>query len=355
MPEGGTTGVSHASRFIDACWGKPHDAIPVWFMRQAGRYQAGYRQLREQYSFLEMAHSEDVITEVTCRPVEELGVDAAILFSDIMIPLGPMGIDFDIQEHKGPVIAQPIRSAKDLSRLHPLRPEEDLPEVFSSIERICARIDPIPLIGFAGAPFTLASYIIEGGPSKQYENTKKMMWEQPALWQDLMMRLAEGIVEHLSAQIRHGVQAVQIFDSWIGTLSVNDYATFVLPVMQYIFAQLEKFQVPTIYFGTGTAALLPLMKQAGASVLGIDWRVPLSQVRRQLGNDITLQGNLDPVALLSSWDVIADQATHILTMMAHDPRYIFNLGHGVPPAANADDLKRLVQLVHEYPYQTYEA
>ncbi len=342
--------MSGTSRFIRACRGEIHDAIPVWFMRQAGRYQPGYRRLREQYSFLEMAHSESVITEVTSRPVEELGVDAAILFSDIMIPLGPMGIDFTIEEHKGPVIARPIRTAKDLAPLRPLSAEEDLPEIFRSIERICARIDPVPLIGFTGAPFTLASYLVEGGASKYYEHTKKMMWEQPDLWRELMDRLAHTVVEHLGAQIRHGARAVQIFDSWVGALGVEDYERCVLPTMQWIFDQLRMFDVPTIYFGTGTPALLPSMKHTGASVLGIDWRIPLATVRKQLGYEVALQGNLDPMALLASWPVTSSLATHILDMMAGDARYIFNLGHGVPPGANTQHLKQLVDLVHAYPY-----
>ncbi len=337
-----------SSRFIEACWGKPHNGIPVWFMRQAGRYQPAYRQLRERYSFLEMALSEKVIVDVTCRPVEELGVDAAILFSDIMIPMGPMGIDFDIQEHKGPVIAHPIRRVQDLKHLKPLRPEDDLPEIFRSIEQICRRIDPIPLIGFAGAPFTLASYLIEGGPSKNYIETKKMMWEQPELWHEVMITLADAVVSHLHAQIRHGVQAVQIFDSWIGALSVEDFEYAVLPTMKEIFSRLNRLHVPTIYFGTGSAALLPLMKQTGARVLSLDWRVSLAKVRQDLGNEMALQGNMDPVLLLSSWDVLARHVRRILDSMAGDPRYIFNLGHGVLPNTNPELLKRLVAMIHDY-------
>jgi uroporphyrinogen decarboxylase len=317
-------------------------------MRQAGRYQPAYRQLRERYSFLEMARSEEIITEVTCRPVEELGVDAAILFSDIMMPMGPMGIDFDIEEHKGPVIAHPIRSAQDLKHIKPLRPEENLPEIFRSIEKICRRIDPVPLIGFAGAPFTLASYIIEGGPSRNYQETKKMMWEQPALWDELMMTLADAVLSHLTAQIRHGARAVQIFDSWIGVLSVEDFEHAVLPTMREIFSRLNTFHVPTIYFGTETAALLPLMKETGATVLSIDWRIPVASARRQLGANVAVQGNLDPVLLLSSWEVLAGHARRILDEMAGDPRYIFNLGHGVPPGTEPEHLKRLVDLVHGY-------
>ncbi len=340
--------VKDSSRFINACWGKPHNAVPVWFMRQAGRYQPTYRQLREHHSFLQMAHSDTVITDVTCRPVEELGVDAAILFSDIMIPMGPMGVDFDIQEHYGPVIAHPIRSGQDVKHIKPLRPEKSLPEIFRSIEQICRRIDPVPLIGFAGAPFTLASYLIEGGPSKTYTETKKMMWEQPDLWKELMKRLADGVISHLSAQIRHGVQAVQIFDSWIGTLGVEDFEYAVLPTMQEIFSELNALQVPTIYFGTDNLALLPLIKQSGARVLSLDWRVSLAEVRKELGSQVALQGNLDPVVLLSSWEVLARKARRVLEDMAGDPAYVFNLGHGVPPGTNPELLKRLVDLVHDY-------
>ncbi len=342
--------VAGTSRFIEACWGRNHDRVPVWFMRQAGRYQAGYRALRQRYSFLEMAHDPDICTEVSCRPVEELGVDAAILFSDIMIPLGPMGVDFDIQEHRGPVIAQPIRSREDLRTLSALDPERDLPEVFQTVEQIRQRISPVPVIGFCGAPFTLASYLIEGGPSKNYEHTKQLMWEQPDVWQDLMAMLADSMAGHLAAQIRHGASAVQVFDSWVGALAPADYQRSVLPAMQRLFGALKSLGVPTIYFGTGTASLLPLMKQAGSTVLGIDWRTPVDQARSNLGRDITLQGNLDPVTLLSGWETVRSHADGILQEAGRDPRFIFNLGHGVPPGSDPAVLKRLVDYVHAYPH-----
>ncbi|AUW93357.1 MAG: uroporphyrinogen decarboxylase [Sulfobacillus thermotolerans] len=337
------------SRFIEACWGRPHDKVPVWFMRQAGRYQDGYRKLRQQYSFLEMAHNPDICTEVSCRPVEELGVDAAILFSDIMIPLGPMGVDFEIREHFGPVIAHPVRTGRDLKQLRVLEPEDDLPEVFEAIEKICERLGAIPLIGFAGAPFTLASYLIEGGPSKNYLHTKRLMWEQPEVWRQLMDVLADATVRHLSAQVRHGAQAVQVFDSWIGALPVDDYRKYVMPSMRAVFAKLNALQVPTIYFGTGTASLLHAMKETGPTVLGVDWRTPIRQARSTVGSEVTLQGNLDPMTLVCEWDIVKEHSTAILQDMLGDPAFIFNLGHGVPPEAHPDNLKRLVEWVHQFP------
>lgn len=341
--------MASTSRFIEACWGRPHDRVPVWFMRQAGRYQEGYRNLRKRYSFLEMAHNPDICTEVSCRPVEELGVDAAILFSDIMIPLGPMGVDFDIREHYGPVIAHPIREAGDLARLRMLQPEDDLPEVFLTVEQICRRLGSVPVIGFAGAPFTLASYLIEGGPSRTYQNTKRLMWEQPSLWQGLLDMLAEATVRHLTAQVRHGAQAIQVFDSWVGALSVEDYRQFVLPVMQGVFNRLNALGVPTIYFGTATGSLLPLMRQAGPAVLGVDWRTPMSEARSRVGTQVALQGNLDPVTLAGSWPAVEDHSAYILREMSGDPAFVFNLGHGVPPEAKPDNLKRLVEWVHQFP------
>lgn len=335
----------HADRFLKACRGEPTDAVPVWFMRQAGRFQPEYRRLRRQYSLLEIAQDPALATDVTCRPVEQFGVDAAILFSDIMVPLGPIGVRYEIREGIGPVVADPIRSSKALTSWRSLQPERDLSPVLEAIERITARLGPIPLIGFAGGPFTLASYLVEGRPSRQYVETKRMMWSQPAVWSRLMGLLAEVVISHVRAQVQAGARAIQIFDSWVGALARDDFERWVLPTMRHIFGALEDLRVPRIYFGVDTATLLEPMAAAGPDVIGMDWRIPLSEARRRLPG-ITLQGNLDPVALLAPWDVVAAKAQSLLASMQGDPAYVFNLGHGILPETHPDQVRRLVQLVH---------
>jgi uroporphyrinogen decarboxylase len=315
-------------------------------MRQAGRYQPEYRELRRRHSLLEIAGTPSLAAEVTCLPVERYGMDAAILFSDIMVPLGPAGIRYEIREGVGPVVAEPIRQARDLERLHPIDPARDLPEVAEAIRRITRRLGDIPLIGFAGAPFTLASYLVEGRPSRDYLETKRLMWTDPPTWTTLMERLAEIVVAHARAQVAAGARAIQIFDSWAGALAPADYERAVLPTMRRIFAALADTGVPRIYFGVGTGGILPLMREAGADVLGVDWRVRLPEVRRRLGPDVPLQGNLDPAVLLQPWPVVEREATRILEEMDGDPAFIFNLGHGVLPATDPDNVRRLVNLVH---------
>jgi uroporphyrinogen decarboxylase len=333
-------------RFLKACRREPTDCTPVWFMRQAGRYQPEYRELRKKYSLLEIATTPELCAEVTLLPVRQLGVDAAILFSDIMLPLGPMGVCFQIQENVGPVIERPIREPKDVERLRPLEPEDDLPFMLEAIRLLRQELE-VPLIGFAGAPFTLSSYLIEGGPSGAFTRTKALMYEQPALWHSLLRKLTDTVATFLRAQVRAGAQALQIFDSWVGCLSPQDYREFVLPHMQRLFAELKGLNVPVIHFGVGTGSLLKLMKEAGGGVIGLDWRVELGEAWAELSHDVAVQGNLDPAVLLGPWDAIERRALEVLKKANGRPGHIFNLGHGVLPETSPDVLKRLVELVHE--------
>lgn len=339
--------VTGESRFLLACQGKAHDTVPVWFMRQAGRYQESYRALRTRYSMLELARSPRLIRDVTVRPVEELGVDAAILFSDIMVPLTGLDIAFDIQENVGPVVAEPIRTAEQVAKMPAFRPDV-VDYVYEGTALTVEALGTVPLIGFAGAPFTLASYLVEGRPSRTYRATKEMMWNSPAVFQGLLDVLSTMVIEHLRRQAAAGAQALQVFDSWIGALSQADYTEAVLPHMKRIFGALQDLGVPLIYFGVGTQHLLPAMASTGASVIGVDWRTNLSEVRRTLGSDVVLMGNLDPERLVAGSAAALSGAREIVKQMAEDPRYIFNLGHGVPKETNPQVLKALVSQVHTW-------
>lgn len=332
-------------RFLAACKGESPDVVPVWFMRQAGRSLPEYRRLREGHDILEMCRTPDLAAEVTLQPVRRLGVDAAILFSDIVVPLLGMGIDVDIRPKVGPVVADPIRSVAGIDKLTTLEPETDVPFVLETIRLLKKELD-VPLIGFAGAPFTLASYLVEGGPSKDHRIAKSFMYSEPEAWRKLMDRLAEATLTYLRAQITAGVDAVQLFDSWAGHLSPIDYERYVLPSSQTILRGLEG-TVPRIHFGVGTGQLLELMAGAGTDVMGIDWRVPLDVARERLGGEIVLQGNLDPAVCLAPWDVVEENAREVLRRSGGD-RYIFNLGHGVLPETDPDTMRRLVDLVHEW-------
>ena len=332
-------------RFLAACRGETPDAVPVWFMRQAGRSLPEYRKLREGHDILTMCRTPELAAEVTMQPVRRLGVDAAILFSDIVIPLQGLGVDVDIKPKVGPVIGEPIRAAGDIDRLAGFEPEADVPFVLETIRMLKNELE-VPLIGFAGAPFTLASYLVEGGPSKDHHVAKSFMYSEPEAWQKLMDRLAEVTLAYLRAQIEAGVDAVQLFDSWAGHLSPGDYERFVLPASQTILRGLEG-TVPRIHFGVGTAQLLELMAGAGTDVMGIDWRVPLDVARARLGDRRVLQGNLDPVMCLAPWEVLEENARDVLARLG-GTRHIFNLGHGVLPETDPDNLKRLVDLVHEW-------
>ncbi|MCI0181997.1 MAG: uroporphyrinogen decarboxylase [Acidibacillus sp.] len=333
--------------FLRACRRESVSRIPVWYMRQAGRYQPDYRDVRKRYSLIEICENPEICVQVTLSPVKQLGVDAAILFSDIMVPIAPMGMPFEIQKDRGPVMEHPIRQASDIERLRPIDPESDLPYVLETI-RILARELKVPLLGFAGGPFTLASYMIEGGPSRDYLRTKAMMYGEPKMWYGLMDRLGDMVITYLRAQIQAGASAVQIFDSWVGSLAPDDYAEYVLPTMERIFSELADLHAPRIYFGVTTGELLPLFAKAGADVYGVDWRVPIRTARGKLGRNVAIQGNLDPAVLLAPWPEIQRRAESIIDMGIEQPGFVFNLGHGVFPSVSGEQLQRLTTFVHEY-------
>jgi uroporphyrinogen decarboxylase len=340
--------------FLQACQRQAVSTIPVWYMRQAGRYQPEYRKVREKYSLLDICKNPKVCYEVTKLPVEQLGVDAAILFSDIMVPLGPMGVRYEIRENVGPMIEHPLRTMDDVSRLELFDVAKRLPYVLESIDMLANDLD-VPLIGFTGAPFTLASYLIEGGPSKNYLHTKRLMVSDRAFWNTLMDKLSDMIVMYLKAQVEAGASAIQIFDSWVGSLSVGDFREYVLPTMQKIFAGIRELGVPMIYFGVGTGELLESFAETGASVIGVDWRVPLSAARKRVGDGFALQGNLDPALLFAPWSEIERRVRQILEEGAAAPGYVFNLGHGVLPGVEVSTLQRLTQFVHAYSQELLSA
>ncbi|MDP9727295.1 uroporphyrinogen decarboxylase [Alicyclobacillus tolerans] len=335
------------SIFLKACVREPVSRAPVWYMRQAGRYDADYREIRKQYSLVEICQRPQICADVTRMPVEKLGVDAAILFSDIMIPIGAMGLDFEIKENIGPVIETPIRSKEDVNRLRLFEPGQDLWYVLETIERLRHQLH-VPLIGFTGAPFTLASYMIEGGPSREYIETKRLMYSQPDVWKMLMDKLGEMIILYGKAQVKAGAQALQLFDSWVGSLSPDAYETYVYPTMKHIFDELRPLGVPLILFGVTTGELLTQFQHAGASVIGVDWRVPIRRARERLGTKIALQGNLDPALLQAPWNVLEAETRKLLEEGLRHPGYIFNLGHGVRPSVDIQILKRLTEFVHTY-------
>ena len=335
-------------RFLRACNCEPVDRTPIWLMRQAGRFLPEYRALRSKYDMLTMCRTPELAVQVTLQPLTHFDLDAAILFSDIMIPLQGMGIQFDIQEGVGPIIANPVRSEQDVEALRVVNPEEDVPFVGAAVSLLRKELDEkLPLIGFAGAPFTLASYIVEGKPSRDFARTKVLMHSSPSAWHALMDKLAQSVSAFLLAQVRAGAQAVQLFDSWVGTLSPQDYAEFVLPYSSQVLETLASTGVPRIHFGTGTATLLELFKQAGSDVIGLDWRVPLDVAWRRLG-DVALQGNLDPVIMLTSPDVIKAQARLIMDQARMRNGHVFNLGHGVLPNTPVENVQELVNFVHAY-------
>ncbi len=314
-------------------------------MRQAGRSLPEYRALRTDKKMLDALSNADLITEITLQPVRRYEVDAAILFSDIIVPLRAIGIGIDIKPGVGPVIDQPIRTAADVARLRPLR-AEDVPYVTAAVQSLVGELGGKPLIGFAGGPFTLASYLVEGGPSKNFELTKTIMYGAPELWADLMSRLAEITIGFLQAQVAAGASAVQLFDSWAGSLSLDDYRASVLPYSRRIFAALAGTGVPRIHFGVNTGELLGAMGEVGADVVGVDWRVPLDEAVSRVEPGKALQGNLDPVILMAPWEIIERRALQVLDRGRTAEGHIFNLGHGVLPETNPDVLVRLTELVH---------
>jgi uroporphyrinogen decarboxylase len=339
-----------SDRFLRACRRQPVDATPVWFMRQAGRSFAAYRELRERYGILELAKTPELCAEVTLMPVRELGVDAAVLFADIMLPLEPMGVALRIEPEVGPIIEHPIRSAADVEALHPFDPQQ-VSFTLEAIRLVRRELDgSAGVIGFSGAPFTLACYLIEGRPSRDYALAKAFMYREPATWHRLMERLATMVVAYLRAQVDAGAQVVQLFDSWVGGLGPAEYASFVQPHLRRIFAALDG--VPTIHFGTATAALLELMTDAGGDVVGVDHRVSLADAWRRIGSERGIQGNLDPARLLAGWKATEAGARSVLDQAAGRAGHVFNLGHGVLPDTDPDLLRRLVGFVHEQTSRT---
>ncbi len=348
--------MSQADRFLRACRNQPVDATPIWLMRQAGRYMAEYRALRQHHSILELIKTPELAAEVTLQPINAFNLDAAIIFADILTVLEGLGLRLEFLKGEGPVIHNPVRSAADINALTVRPPAETLGFTLEAIKLVCRELNgKIPLIGFAGAPFTLASYAIEGGASREYITTKKLMYGQPHHWHALMHKLATAVGEYLQAQAAAGAQALQLFDSWVGSLSPADYREFVLPHSQHaIELATAGNNVSLIHFGTGTAGLLPLLKQAGGQVIGVDWRMDLAEANRLLGREVALQGNLDPVVLFAPVSEIRRQAARIIDSVNHRPGHIFNLGHGILQRTSVEHVAALVDFVHEYSAQKKE-
>ena len=326
---------------------EPVPYTPVWLMRQAGRYLPEYRAMRERFGFLELCRNPDAAAEVTLQPVDRLGVDAAILFADILLIVEPLGVGLEFAKGEGPVIRRPVRSERDIARLGRIDVESSVPFVFETVRRVKqALAGRVPLIGFAGAPFTVASYVVEGGPSREYLHTKRLMYEEPEAWHRLLEILAEATARYLNGQIAAGAQAVQIFDSWVGVLAPDDYRAFVMPHTRALVRALTP-GIPVIHFGTGTAALLPLMRAAGGDVIGLDWRIDLDAGWAAVGHDVAVQGNLDPAVLLAKPPYIRQRVKDILDRADGRPGHIFNLGHGVLQETPVEHVKALVEIVHE--------
>lgn len=332
--------------FLRACRCEPTERTPIWMMRQAGRYMPEYRAIRKDHDFLQMCKQPELAVEVTLQPVDLIGVDAAILFADILLPLEGMGLELSFAKGEGPVIHNPVRDLSDVKNLRISDAVADTGYVMEAIRQLRHELrDKVPLIGFAGAPFTLACYLVEGGPSREFVRTRTLMRAEPALWDALMERLTQTTIAYLAAQVAAGAQAVQVFDSWVGGLSPLDYARSVQPWMARIFAAVRALGVPAIHFGTGTAGILALQAEAGGDVIGLDWRIALADGRARVG-DRAVQGNLDPTLLLGPWDATADAARWVLAQNGGRPGHVFNLGHGVLPGTDPDHLARLVDLVH---------
>lgn len=329
------------SLFVRACKSQPTERTPFWFMRQAGRYMPEYRAVRKQYSLIEICKKPEVAAQVTIEAAEILQVDAAIIFADLLLPLEVMGLPFHFSAGEGPKIEKPVRTPEDIKTLRTDR-ASNLGYVASAVRLVTKHFGPkLPVIGFCGAPFTLASYMIEGGGSRNYVHTKKMMYAQPAAWDELMRKLVAVTSEYSAEQVQAGADAIQIFDSWVGCLSVEDYRRYVLNHVRGLVENLQKTGVPVIYFGTDSATLLPSMKETGAEVIGLDWRIPLDQGWRDLNHEVAVQGNLDPVLLFAEWSELKSRAGQILRQAAGRPGHIFNLGHGILPETPVENVKNL--------------
>jgi len=336
------------SNFVRACKGLPTPVTPVWFMRQAGRYMAEYREVRKHHSLVEICKTPKLAAEVTITAAEVLGVDAAIIFADLLLPLEVMGIPFRFQAGEGPVIEKPLRTHADVNALR-VDQAGDLAYVAESVRQVCHHFGArLPVIGFCGAPFTLASYMIEGGGSRNYVETKKLMYRSPEAWDELMAKLVSVLAEYTTEQVRAGADAVQIFDSWVGCLSPADYRRYILPRTTELVQQLKPAGVPIIYFGTDSTTLLAAMKETGAEVIGVDWRLPLDDAWKTLDFHGSVQGNLDPVLLFANKKELRAQAEDVLRRAGGRPGHIFNLGHGILPETPVDNVKMLAEFVHEY-------
>ncbi|WP_244842811.1 uroporphyrinogen decarboxylase [Lactococcus nasutitermitis] len=336
--------------FLRAARGEKTDHVPVWYMRQAGRSQPEYRKIKEKYSLFEITHQPELCAYVTKVPVDNYGVDAAILYKDIMTPMHAMGVNVEIKSGIGPVIEHPIKNLSDVQALEKISPKDDVPYVLDTIKLLTEEQLAVPLIGFSGAPFTLASYMIEGGPSKNYNKTKNLMWSEPETWFALMDKLGDMIIAYCQAQIEAGVSAIQLFDSWVGALGQEDYRKFIKPVMTRIFTALQVEEVPLILFGVGASHLIKEWQELPVNVIGLDWRLSIKDAR-QSGLTKAIQGNLDPSVLLAPWKIIEQKTKEILDMGMKKPGFIFNLGHGVMPEVNPETLKKLTAFVHEYSYK----
>lgn len=330
--------------FLDACYKKPTDHTPVWYMRQAGRYLPEYRKVKGDRNILDIVRTPELAAEISLQPVDILGVDAAILYADIMIPLLGIDVDLQIVENIGPVIKNPLQNLKDVQNLRKLSPTEDIPYLLETI-KILRKELKVPLIGFSAAPFTLASYLIEGKPSRDFMKTKSLMYSDSEAWTLLMEKLADMIIVYLKAQVDAGIQTIQLFDSWVGSLSKEDYAQYVLPYSKRIFESLKDTNIPLIHFGTNTAGMLESFASVECNVVGVDWRIPIDKAWERIG-DKAIQGNLDPVILASEWPVVKEHVDHIFEILPQRKGYIFNLGHGVIPSARVENLIQLTEYIH---------
>ncbi|PSH03900.1 MAG: uroporphyrinogen decarboxylase [Acidobacteria bacterium] len=339
------------SIFVRACKGLATDSTPVWFMRQAGRYMAEYREVRKHHSLIEICKKPALAAEVTVTAAEALGVDAAIIFADLLLPLEVMGLPFHFSPGEGPVIERPIRTADDIKILT----TDGAAELMYVSEAVAECVkhwgDKLPMIGFCGAPFTLASYMIEGAGSRNYIEVKKFMYRQPEAWDELLRKINAVLAAYIGDQVRAGADVIQVFDSWVGCLSVEDYRRYVLPRTKELISALKKNGVPIIYFGTDSATLLPSMNETGADVIGLDWRIPLDEGWKLLNNRPAVQGNLDPVLLFAEWDELKQRARNVLDLAGDRPGHIFNLGHGILPQTPVENVKSLVKFVQEYSAQ----
>jgi uroporphyrinogen decarboxylase len=343
-----TENLLEGSRFLSACLRKPVDRTPVWFLRQAGRYMQEYRDVRKHHTLVEICKQPDIAAEVTITAAEKLGVDAAIIFADLLLPLEPMGLDFEFQAGEGPVVHHPVRTAEDVRLLRTDR-AQDLDYVARAIQKVATHFrDRIGIIGFCGAPYTLASYMIEGGGSRNYIETKKIMYRDPTAWGSLLDKLITVLTEYCRLQVQAGAEVIQIFDSWVGSLSLTDYKQYAYPASERLVKAVQQLGVPVIYFGVETAGLLGAMAQTGADVIGLDWHQPLDEGWRAVGRHHAVQGNLDPITLFAPVEILEQRVKEILKLAGGQPGHIFNLGHGIVPGTPVENVQAVVKMVHDF-------